>query len=164
MVSFPIYDSFSGRQIRNYLKGKLNYSPETLHMLYSLNRWENQKLISNLVARSDFVIADRYTPSNRAYGAARGLRLDWLRGLDKGLPIPSLVVVLDVPVRSSFNRKTENRDVHEGDKKFLNEVKRTYRVLARRLGWKIVDATRNVEEVHATIWKMIASDFTLPKR
>lgn len=133
-------------------------------MLYSLNRWENRRLISNLVASSDFVIADRYIPSNLAYGVSRGLRLDWLRGLDKGLPTSGLVIVLDVPVRSSFNRKTKNRDVHERDQKFLNEVRRTYRLLARRLGWKIVDATRSVEEVHATIWKIVARDFTLPKR
>lgn len=133
-------------------------------MLYSLNRWENEKLISNLVARSDFVIADRYTPSNLAYGASRGLRLDWLRGLDKGLPTPSLVIVLDVPVRSSFNRKIKNRDVHERNEQYLNKVKRTYRVLARRLGWKMVDATRPAEEVHATIWKTVAGEFTLTKR
>ena len=133
-------------------------------MLYSLNRWENQKLISSLVARSDFVIADRYTPSNLAYGVSRGLSLDWLRGLDKGLPTTSLVIVLDVPVHYSFDRKTRNRDVHERDEKFLSEVKRTYRVLARRLGWKIVDATRPVEEVHATIWKMVPREFTLPNR
>ena len=133
-------------------------------MLYSLNRWENQKLISDLADNSDFVIADRYTPSNLAYGASRGLSLDWLQSLDKGLPTPSLVIVLDVPVHHSFNRKTRNRDVHERDERFLNDVRRTYRVLARRLGWKIVDATRNVEEVHATIWNMIARKFTLPKR
>lgn len=133
-------------------------------MLYSLNRWENQKLISNLLARSDFVIADRYTPSNLAYGASRGLRLDWLRGLDKGLPMPSLVIVLDVPVHYSFNRKTKNRDVHERDEKFLTEVKRTYHILARRLGWKMVDATRPVEEVHATIWKAVTREFTIPKQ
>ena len=133
-------------------------------MLYSLNRWENLKLISNLVARSDFVIADRYTPSNLAYGVSRGLILDWLRGLDKGLPTPRLVIVLDVSVHYSFNRKTKNRDVHERDERFLNEVKRTYRVLARRLGWRIVDSTQSVEEVHATIWKMVTREFTLPKR
>ena len=129
-------------------------------MIYSLNRWENQYRIRNLVARSDYVIADRYTPSNLAYGASRGLRLDWLRGLDKGLPIPSLVIVLDVPVRSSFVRKTKDRDVQERDEKFLNRVKKTYRVLARRLGWKTVDATRPVEEVQATIWKMVTREFT----
>ena len=133
-------------------------------MLYSLNRWENQELISNLVARSDFVIADRYTPSNLAYGVSRGLRLDWLQGLDKGLPTPNLVIVLDVPVRSSFNRKTKNRDLHERDERFLNEVKRTYRALASRLGWKIVDGTRLSEEVQATIWKMVAREFNLTKR
>ena len=82
-------------------------------MLYSLNRWENRELINKLVHSSDYLIADRYTPSNLAYGLSRGLSLGWLQGLDKGLPTADLVIVLDVPIVSSFERKSKNRDVHE---------------------------------------------------
>ncbi len=72
-ISFPIYRSPSGRQIQRFLAGKQEYPATALHMLYSLNRWENQELITNLTEKSDFVIADRYYPSNLAYGVSRGL-------------------------------------------------------------------------------------------
>lgn len=160
-ISFPIYKSPSGRQIRRFLQGRQKYSATALHMLYSLNRWENLEQIIRLSQDSDFVIADRYYPSNLAYGVSRGLSLDWLQGLDRGLPTASLVILLDVPVRSSFTRKSKGRDAHERDKLLLTKVRRTYGTLAKRLDWKIVDAKRPVEEVHEAVWRLVRQKFRL---
>jgi len=158
-ISFPLYKSSSGKQIQRFLQGKQEYPATALHMLYSLNRWENQELITNLTEKSDFVIADRYYPSNLAYGVSRGLSLGWLQGLDRGLPTASLVIVLDVPVLSSFGRKSSGRDVHERDKKLLLRVGLTYRTLAKKLYWKMVDANRPVEEVHEAVWTIVKKKF-----
>ena len=158
-ISFPLYKSSSGKQIQRFLQGKQEYPATALHMLYSLNRWENQELITNLTEKSDFVIADRYYPSNLAYGVSRGLSLGWLQGLDRGLPTASLVIVLDVPVLSSFGRKSSGRDVHERDKKLLLRVGLTYRTLAKKLDWKMVDANRPVEEVHEAVWSIVRKKF-----
>jgi dTMP kinase len=130
-------------------------------MLYSLNRWENQAFIRSLVDRSDFLVADRYTASNLAYGVSRGLSLSWLQTLDKGLPLADLVIVLDVPVPSSFARKRKDRDVHENDRKLLAKVRHSYKRLADKLGWKIVDATLPVGEVESAIWNLVTRKFKL---
>ena len=158
-ISFPVYRSPSGRQIQRFLAGKQEYPATALHMLYSLNRWENQDRITSLAEKSDFVIADRYYPSNLAYGVSRGLSLGWLQGLDRGLPTASLVIVLDVPVLSSFGRKSSGRDVHERDKQLLLRVGRTYRTLAEKLDWKMVDANRPVEEVREAVWGIVRRKF-----
>lgn len=160
-ISFPIYGSPSGKQIRSFLEGKQEYPPTALHMLYSLNRWENQELITRLIETRDFVIADRYSPSNLAYGISRGLSREWLEGLDRGLPRPSLVIVLDVPVPASFARKSKGRDIHERNRQLLLKVRRTYRRLSKDLDWKMVDATRPIEEVHKTIWNLVSGRFRL---
>jgi dTMP kinase len=160
-ISFPIYNSPSGRQIRRFLEGKQDYPATALHVLYSFNRWENQELITKRAKKSDFLIADRYYPSNLAYGVARGLSLGWLEGLDRGLPPASLVIVLDVPVVASFNRKSIARDIHERDKRLLLKVRRTYRTLANRLGWKMIDATRPVDETHEAVWSIVRRKFQL---
>jgi len=160
-ISFPIYKSLSGRQIQRFLEEKQNYPATALHMLYSLNRWENQEQIVKLSQDSDFLIADRYYPSNLAYGVSRGLSLEWLQGLDRGLPKASLVILLDVPVYSSFTRKSKGRDVHERDKQLLTRVRWTYGMLAKKLDWKIVDATRPVEEVHEAVWRLVRKKFRL---
>ncbi|HVH16146.1 MAG TPA: dTMP kinase [Candidatus Angelobacter sp.] len=158
-ISFPIYKSPSGRQIQRFLRGKQEYPAKAIHMFYSLNRWENQEQIIRLTQDSDFVIADRYYPSNLAYGVSRGLSLKWLQGLDRGLPTASLVIVLDVPVSASFSRKSGGRDVQEKNRELLVKVRRTYQTLANELGWKMVDATRPVEEVHEAVWRLVRKKF-----
>lgn len=158
-LSFPFYKTGSGRLIRRFLAGRAKVSPSVLHMLYSLNRWEKLETITGLLRENDFVVCNRYAPSNLAYGEARGLSVDWLSGLDSGLPEPGVVFVLDVPVPRSFSRKTAKRDVNEKDRAFLDRVRRNYRVLARRLGWRLIDGTKSPEEVHEHILLGLRSAF-----
>src|SRR5713101_3420877 len=114
-LDFPVYSTPAGQEIRAFLNGRRNYSPQAVHMLYSLNRWENRDMIARALGSSDFLLANRYSASNLAYGLAKGLDLEWLMGLDRGLPTPERVIVLDVPVSSSFVRKGQRRDLHEND-------------------------------------------------
>lgn len=159
VLSFPMYSTGSGRLIRAFLSGKQRPSPTVLHMLYSLNRWEKAESIIDALKRADFVLCNRYTPSNLAYGAARGLNVDWLSSLDSGLPEPGAVFVLDVPVTRSFSRKAVRRDVNERDRAFLDKVRRNYRLLARRLGWRLIDGTQPPQEVHQHILLGLRSIF-----
>ena len=161
MVSFPIYTTPAGLLIRKYLAGKQSYPPQALHMLYSVNRWENLDLLNRLVGTSDFLIANRYVPSNLAYGMARGLSLEWLQKLDDGLPKSDLVIILDVPIRSSIVRKTQNRDRHERDERFLGQVRRTYQILSSKLGWKTIDGTKPIIDVHSAIWPLVSKRFKI---
>ena len=151
ILSFPVYATASGRLIQSFLSGRTKPSPQVLHMLYSLNRWEKIEMITGGLKKTDFVLCNRYTPSNLAYGAARGLNVDWLSSLDSGLPPPGAVFVLDVPVQRSFSRKIARRDVNEQDRAFLDKVRRNYRLLARRFGWRLVDGTKPPMEVHEQI-------------
>src|SRR2546426_4290055 len=120
-LSFPIYSTSSGRLIRSFLAGKTDTSPHALHMLYSLNRWENMETINGALKKNDLVICNRYTPSNLAYGEARGLSVQWLAGLDAGLPEARAVFFLGGSISKSFSRKTPRRGVHERDRAFLEE-------------------------------------------
>ncbi len=160
-ISFPIYDSRSGRQLREFLEGRTSYPPQMIHMLYSLNRWENLEKIRLIMKHSDYLIMDRYSPSNIAYGVAKGLDRQWLTILEKGLPIADLVIVLDVPVSSSFTRKLDKRDVHEKDRHYLAKVKQSYKTLARQFGWKLVDANASADETHERVWKEVRAKFHL---
>ena len=152
-LSFPVYGSPSGREIRAFLQGRRRYPFQVVHMLYSLNRWENKGVMARKLEESDFVVADRYTGSNLAYGVARGLDLEWLVALDRGLPVPDVVLVLDVPVPASFNRKASNRDVHESDRDLLLRVRRGYLGLAKKFHWRVVKATGHAGMVHLEVWK-----------
>ena len=150
-IDFPVYSTTAGREIRALLNGKRHYRSHAAHMLYSLNRWENEDRITEAIDSADVLLTDRYTPSNLAYGLSKALDLDWLANLDHGLPQPDRVLVLDVPVGYSFERKRDRRDIHESDRALLQRVRRNYLKLADQFGWSVVDATRGADDVHSQI-------------
>ena len=88
------------------------------------------------------------------YGLVNGLTTDWLENLDAGLPKSDLVIVLDVTQSESFSRKKANRDRFEKNKNFSRKISRTYRSMAKKNRWKIIDATKSQQDVHMDIMKI----------
>lgn len=153
--SFPAYHTLLGRRLRAYLVGKERPNMRVVHLLYAANKWEVAAKISEQRTRGIVVIANRYSPSNLAYGVAHGLSLQWLTTLEADLPKPDQIFILDVPVKTSFRRKTRRRDRHEDDAAYLNRVRRTYLRLAKEQNWTIVNGESTPPVVHSRIWKLL---------
>jgi len=147
-MSFPDYGTTIGREIREYLHGKRAYSLEVGHMLYAINRWEKKGVITDILGISDALIINRYSPSNLAYGVAKGLKLEWLANLEKGLPDADLVVVLDAPPSALTSRRTANKDDYERDMELQERVRTAYLRLARDFSWVVIDAARSKTETN----------------
>jgi dTMP kinase len=156
IFSFPDYTTPIGKEIAKFLHGKRKFPPQVIHCLLAANRWEKLDQIKKSHTENSVLIMNRYYQSNLVYGVANGLSLNWLEGLDAGLPKADLVIVLDVSQRESFSRKKANRDRFEKNTLFLNKISKTYRQLAKKLGWKIVDASGTREEVHKSIMKVLS--------
>jgi len=154
LFSFPDYSTPIGKEINKYLHGKRKFPPQVIHCLLAANRWEKLDEIKKAQQKNSIVIMNRYRESNLVYGLVNGLKLDWLENLDFGLPKSDLVIVLDVPQTESFSRKRSNRDRFEKNKDFSNKISRTYRKMAVKKKWKIVDATKSKREVHEDIMKI----------
>ncbi len=153
--SFPDYTTPLGRQLKAYLAGKIRLDLHSVHLLYAANKWELAGDLGNRIERGGIVIVNRYSPSNLAYGVAHGLSPAWLNSLEDGLPKPDVVIVLDVSPRTSFKRKSRERDLHEGDLTYLRNVSRAYLRLARKYGWKIVDGQQDSETVRGLVWDRV---------
>ncbi|MDP6857689.1 MAG: dTMP kinase [Candidatus Nitrosopelagicus sp.] len=154
IFSFPDYSTPIGKEINKYLHGKRKFPPQVIHCLLAANRWEKLDEIKKAQQKNSIVIMNRYRESNLIYGLVNGLKLDWLENLDLGLPKSDLVIVLDVPQTESFSRKRLNRDRFEKNKDFSNKISRTYRKMAVKKKWKIVDATKSKQDVHEDIMKI----------
>ena len=154
LFSFPDYSTPIGKEIDQYLHGKRKFSPQVIHCLLAANRWEKIDEIKKAQQRNSVIIMNRYRESNLVYGLVNGLKLDWLENLDLGLPKSDLVIVLDVPQTESFSRKRSNRDRFEKNKDFSNNISRTYKKMAKKNKWKIIDATKSKQEVHQSIMKI----------
>jgi len=154
LFSFPDYTTPIGKEISRYLHGKRKFPPQVIHCLLAANRWEKIDEIRKSQEKNSVVIMNRYRESNLVYGLVNGLKLDWLESLDHGLPKSDLVIILDVSQTESFSRKKSNRDRFERNKDFSNKISTTYRKMAVKKKWKIVDATKSKQDVHDDIMKI----------
>lgn len=157
-ISFPNYFTIIGNEIKAFLAGERDYNPHVRHMLLSLNRWEHKDIIDKWLEKGKIIVFDRYSGSNYAYGLMKGLDLDWLLNLEKGLPEPDVTILLDLLPSVSLDRKVSGRDIHEKDQKFLNKVRKEYLELSKKWNWNIVNGNQDINIVHDNIW-LIVNDF-----
>jgi dTMP kinase len=151
IFSFPDYTTPIGKEIKHYLSGKRKFPFQVIHCLLAANRWEKLKEIQDALSKNYILIMNRYYQSNLVYGKANGQDLKWLLNLDSGLPKENLVILLDVKSKDSFSRKKTQRDKFEKDKEFAQKIIHTYRTLAKKFGWKIVNASQTQEQVHKAV-------------
>ncbi|HXG14336.1 MAG TPA: dTMP kinase [Candidatus Nitrosotenuis sp.] len=157
IFSFPDYTTPLGQEINKFLHGKRKFPPQVIHCLLAANRWEKLTEIQQAHQKNSVIIMNRYYQSNLVYGVANGLNLNWLQSLDKGLPKADLVIVLDVPQKVSFLRKKTKRDRFEKNTEFLKKISKTYKTLAKKFGWKVIDASQTKDQVHQDIMKVLSS-------
>lgn len=155
IFSFPDYSTPLGREIKYYLSGKRKFPSQVIHCLLAANRWERSKEIKDALSKNYIIIMNRYYQSNLVYGLANGLDLKWLSNLDADLPKEDLVIVLDVKPTDSFSRKKVRRDKFEKNKDFAQKIVKTYRSLAKKLGWKVINASQTKTQVHKSIMDIV---------
>lgn len=144
-VSFPDYSTSLGAEIRSFLSGDVGYPAEVRHILFAANRWEKKQELELILSKTDFVIVNRYSESNLAYGVANGLKLEWLMNLEDGLPKSDMTVVLDAPAVRLLSRRTRTKDEYERNAGLQERTRSAYLKLAHDFGWKVVDATGGIQ-------------------
>ena len=164
ITSFPDYSTQIGKEIHNFFHGTKEYPPEVIHMLLAANRWEDKHKIESMLTENQAVVVDRYSESNLAYGVANGLRLDWLRSLESGLPKTDLVLVLDAPPSALHGRRPESKDPFERSSDVQENARMAYKRLARKFGWKIIDASQGVQKVHESLTSAVTKLVLLRKK
>lgn len=155
-MHFHDTDTPLGKEIQLFLEGKRNYSPTVRQLLFTANRYERAEYIENALEKNDFLIIDRYIPSGLAYGIANDLELGWMLELERKLPQPDVVVLIDISSKTSSTRKHEDRrDVYERNYSFLDRVKHSYLDLAGRFDYIIINGEKELKLVHNEIWEKV---------
>ena len=157
LFHFPDYNTPIGKEIRQYLDGKRKFPPQVIHCLLAANRWEKLNQILAAQEKNSVLIMNRYYHSNLIYGIANGMKQKWLENLDAGLPKSDLVILLDVTQKESFCRQKTHRDKFEKNEEFLRKISKTYRIIAKKKRWKIIDASKPKQEVHEEILKTFST-------
>ncbi|EEB15345.1 thymidylate kinase, putative [Pediculus humanus corporis] len=125
---------------------------QTVHLLFSANRWENQPKMVKLLHEEVTLIVDRYSFSGVAYSAAKpGMDFKWCYKPEIGLPKPDLVFLLYVPVNVLKKRIGFGEERYENND-FQQSVFDNY-IKMKDDTWHLIDASKNINEIHEDILK-----------
>lgn len=103
-INFPDRTTECGALINAYLTNKKEFNDETIHLLFTINRWEAMKSMEKLLCDGVTLIVDRYAYSGVAFSAAKGLDLEWCKAPEKGLLKPDLVLYLTMTAAAISKR------------------------------------------------------------
>jgi dTMP kinase len=81
----------------------------------------------------------------------------WLLGLDKNLPKEDIVIVILVNPGISTKR-AETQDTFESDPQLAAKAYKNYLKFAKQFRWKVIDGSKNKEQVHQEVMKIIRKE------
>jgi dTMP kinase len=181
-IVFPQYQEPSSALIRMYLGGEFGQDPNDVNAyaastFYAVDRYASyRKAWGEYYQKGGLILSDRYTSSNAVHQASklRGpMRPDfyrWLYDLEYvrfGLPVPDLVLYLDVPTELTERllRKREeinhtNADIHEQNMDYLRLCRKTGLEAASYYGWTVVHCEkdgemRSIEDIHEEVYSLV---------
>lgn len=91
-LAFPDRSTQIGSLINAYLQRQLEFNDQTIHLLFSANRWECMDSMRAKLLQGQTLIVDRYAYSGVAFSQAKGLDKAWCQSCDVGLIKPDLVL------------------------------------------------------------------------
>ena len=176
IVSFPNYESGSSMPVKMYLNGELGESIDALDpyqasVLFATDRLLTMKQID--VSKYDYVLFDRYVPSNMIHQASRLKEIEkfleyvkWAEEFEYDklkLPRPDKILFLDMPIEMSLKLKRERtelkngmqQDINEKDEAQLVNASNTAKRIADEFGWIKIDCgqeeLKSIDEIHQEI-------------
>lgn len=103
-INFPDRTTECGALINSYLTNKKEFNDETIHLLFTLNRWEAKSSMEKMLGDGITLIVDRYSYSGVAFSAAKGLDIEWCKAPEAGLLKPDLVLLLTMTAEAISER------------------------------------------------------------
>ncbi|GAN04729.1 conserved hypothetical protein [Mucor ambiguus] len=153
LVKFPDRTTQTGKMIDSYLQQKSDLDDHAIHLLFSANRWEAMKTLSEKLSTGTTLVVDRYAFSGVAFSSAKGLDLEWCRNPDIGLLTPDIVLFLDLTIDEAEKRGGFGQERYE--KRDLQIKVRDEFTKLQDDTWKFIDASQSKDQVQQDIWDTI---------
>ena len=183
LVSFPDYGDPSSTLVRMYLGGEFGGSPDSVNafaasLFYAVDRYASyRRHWEDYYSNGGVVISGRYVESNAYHQMAKLPESEWESYLEwlydteyekTRIPRPDLVIFLDMPADvadalmiSRYSGDESKKDIHEKDRRYLENCRRAANFAAEKCGWKIINCAdggkpRTVEDISVDIMKLVA--------
>ncbi|PKA46704.1 dTMP kinase [Apostasia shenzhenica] len=133
---FPDRSTNIGKIISSYLTDNSQLDDQTVHLLFSANRWEKRWLMENKLRNGTTLVVDRYSYSGVSFSAAKGLDIEWCKAPEQGLIAPDIVVYLDIFPEEAAKRGGYGIERYE-QLEFQGKVAHCYKILCNS-SWKVL--------------------------
>lgn len=163
LFKFPERSTPIGGLINQYLTDRsFDLPPQSIHLLFSANRWEVNAKIRSLLESGKHVVLDRYVYSGVAYSAAKqvpGMDISWCLNPDKGLVKPDLTLFLSNQDSSSLQDRDGYGEERYEKAAFQKKVRETFFQVFDAIpddNRVIVDVTgKSIEQVFDTVMPLV---------
>uniref|UniRef100_A0A2P2I1I2 Thymidylate kinase n=1 Tax=Hirondellea gigas TaxID=1518452 RepID=A0A2P2I1I2_9CRUS len=154
LMNFPDRSTTIGKLLDEYLKQGQEFDDHAVHLLFSANRWEAASSMEKLLKSGTTLVLDRYSDSGIAFSSAKGLDFDWCRNSDAGLPLPDLVLFLQLSQEESRARGGYGQERYEKEQ-FQATVRDKFSRLQQD-NWTVVSAEqKSIEELQCELRKLV---------
>ena len=153
LYAFPRRSTRVGKILDDYITKKSDISDQTVHLLFSANRWELISQIQEKLESGVTILVDRYAYSGAAFTAAKGLDLEWCKSTDRGLVKPDMVFYFDIDVKHASVRGDYGNDRYETVE--FQEKVQNYFELLKDSTWVVIDANQPVGVIHDKLVKTV---------
>lgn len=150
-LKYPIYDlEPSGIILNKYLREGNPYSlsAREAQIIYTLNRTQFQEKLEKYLNQGINIITEDYTGTGMAWGMGAGIEEDFLQEINSHLLKEDLAILFD---GERFKNAIEKNHKHEEDEEFSQKVRQIHLDLAKKYGWKIINANLSIEEISIII-------------
>lgn len=183
-ISFPRYDTPTGKEVRAFLDGKYGPSsqvePRFASKFYADDRKAAAEEIRAWLETGRNVIADRYVASNMAHQgckfvdpAERQAFFTWDHNLEfvqNDLPRPDANIILHVPAATAQQLAAARGklDGNEADLDYLQAAEQVYLEIARTFpGFRLIECIRDgqlmsMTEIHELVWTEVRALMAVP--
>jgi dTMP kinase len=155
-VKYPVYSiEPTGSYINNVLRNSGGVQPigeDQLQMWYTLNRYQFEPQLKDLLNEGKIVVAEDYSATGLAWGSAKGANLDWLIEMNKYLMKEDLAIYL----KGKRNiQAREANHIHESNDDLMEACQFIYDNLAIKFKWEKVAVKPSIGETSDEMWSVV---------
>jgi len=150
-------DGPHGLRLRSILNEEVQAEHDEILDLFVKDRKQHvSEKIEPALNSGKTVVMDRYYYSTMAYQSASGFSMEKIRSDNSFAPIPALVLILDISAEDGVKRVLKGGNADRFEKEdFLNRVREQYLKLKDEPNVQLIDASLDIQEIHANIWSFV---------
>ncbi|NPA71036.1 MAG: dTMP kinase [Crenarchaeota archaeon] len=152
-------DSPIGKIIRGWLLREKVDPPHIYALLFTSDRYYHyHNIVKKMLENGYIVLQERYKLSTLVYQSQMGVDEKWIEELNKYVPDPDIMIVLDADIQVLKTRleSRTRRELFESDISMLCKIRQKYLEVARRMRLPIVNAARDLSDVVRDVYEIVS--------